>query len=166
MASLVYLISSIPALNFDQDPPISMDEFLADAQREVSKKQFQRLEKLDLQHISEIKVKGKLRKFVDSITDLNADIAEIRDAKEQERNPGLTTLTSVFMEKDPLQREKYLMQWQWDELTDIEVDQYFTFAKVLIYKLKLQILIRLQSFDQQKGVKKLNSIIDPTKRKE
>lgn len=166
MGSLVYLISSIPALNFDQTPPISMKVFLNDANRELSKKQFQLLEKLSLQHIKEIKVRGKLRQFINSLHGLNEDIAEIRNAREQGRNPVLTALTSMFMEKNPLEREKHLMKWQWDELTDIEADQYFTFTKVLIYKLKLQILYRLQSFNQQKGEQVLHSIIGPSKRKE
>lgn len=166
MASLVYLVSSIPALSFGQEPPISMEAFLDDARRELSSNQFQSLEKLDLQQISEIKVSGKLRQFIKSIGELNTDIAEIRNAREQGRSPGLTTLTSVFMDKNPLEREKHLMRWQWDELTNIEADQHFTLTQVLVYKLKLQILYRLHSFDQQKGEEVLNSIIDPSKRKE
>ena len=139
---------------------------MGDARKELSEKQFQLLEKLDLQHITEINVSGKLRQFIDSHAELNQDIAEIRNARAQGRNPGLIRLTSVFMDKNPLEREKHLMQWQWDELTDIESDQYFTLTAVLVYKLKLQILYRLHSFDQQKGEAVLNSIVEPSKRKE
>ena len=63
-------------------------------------------------------------------------------------------------------REEQIMQWQWEELDTIEAGKTFTFTEVVVYKLKLQIIIRLHSFDKEKGAQVLSSVVNPSKNME
>jgi hypothetical protein len=47
MANMIYLLSSLPSLSFDQHPSITMEEFLSDAKAQLGSGRFQKLESLD-----------------------------------------------------------------------------------------------------------------------
>jgi hypothetical protein len=56
------------------------------------------------------------------------------------------------------------MQWQWEELDSIVSGKAFTLTEIMVYKLKLQILWRLDSFNSDKGAQVLASVVDPSKK--
>lgn len=162
MANMVYLISSLPSLTFGQSPPISQDHFYAEAKEQLSSKNFKTLQKLDLKNISEVEC-DPLKKFIEINRQLHTDLIEIRNAKANERNPALATLPKIVLEQNPLEREKNIMKWQWEQLTNIDSGETFSFTEVLVYRLKLQILHRLNSFDVDKGSELLESVVEPSK---
>jgi hypothetical protein len=69
-------------------------------------------------------------------------------------------------DQNPLEREISIMKWQWEELTNIDFGENFSFTVVLVYKLKLQILHRLNSFNTEKGLGILESVVKPPKKME
>lgn len=165
MSNVVYLISSLPSLTFGQSPPISLDDFHSEAKEQLSSKNFKKLRALDLKNISDTGP-GALKKFIEVIKQLQTDLTEIRNAKTNERSPVVTTLPKAVIEQNPLERQKSIMKWQWEQLTNIDSGETFTFTEALVYKLKLQILHRLHSFNAEKGKEILESVVEPSKNME
>lgn len=165
MSNLVYLISSLPALSYGQVPPISIDNFHAQSKDQLSSKQFDKLLDLDLKSFEESKTR-KLKKFVDLIEQLNSDLKEIRTAKKGDRIPALQLLSKTVLDQNPLEREQSIMKWQWEQLTNIDATETFTLAELFVYKLKLQILVRLDSFSTNKGMELMEKIVAPPKKME
>ncbi len=119
MSNLVYLISSLPSLTFGQSPPISMDGFYNDAKEQLSSRNFNKLQEIDLQNINE-ENHFNLKKFVDQLESLKEDLLEIRNAKKNDRTPAITSIPKTILDQNPLEREKSIMKWQWEQLTDID----------------------------------------------
>jgi hypothetical protein len=165
MSNVVYLISSLPALAFGQSPPISIDTFLCEAEEQLSVKNFEILRELDLKNYN-IAAPGKLKSFAELLEQQKADLLEIRNANENERIPEILTLSKSLLKKNPLEREKSIMKWQWDQLTNIDSGESFTITEVFVYKLKLQILHRLNSFSEDRGIEILKSVVEPPKKTE
>lgn len=162
---MVYLMSSLPSLTFGQSPPILLDSFHSEAKEQLSSANFKKLQKLDLRTISESGT-GKLKKFVELIDQLIIDFVEIRNAKKNERSPILSILHKTVIEQNPLEREKSIMKWQWEQLSNIDSGETFTFTEVLVYKLKLQILHRLNSYKADKGLEILESVVEQSQNME
>jgi len=158
-------MSSLPSLAFGQSPPVSLDSFHSEAKEQLSSKDFKKLKELDLQNLTGAET-GKLEKFAEAIKQIKADMLEIRNAKTTGRSPDVTTLPKTVLDQNPLEREKSIMKWQWDHLTNIDSVEIFTTTEVFVYKLKLQILHRLNSFSAEKGWKLLESVVNPPKNME
>lgn len=165
MANVVYLISSLPSLTFGQSPPISLENFHSEAQAQLSSNSYKKLQQLDLKDISKTDP-GQLKRFVEASAQLHADAMEIRHAKNDQRTAAISALPRQVLEQNPLEREKSMMKWQWEQLTQIDSGETFTFTEVLVYKLKLQILHRLNSFSKTKGLEILDAVLAPAKNRE
>jgi DNA-directed RNA polymerase specialized sigma subunit len=165
MSNVVYLISSLPSLTFGQLPPISLDNFHSEAKEQLSPKIYDKLQELDLNNKIDAKIE-KLKNFAEVIEQLKADVFEIRNAKNNDRSPAVATLPKTVLEQNPLEREKSIMKWQWEELNNINTGEIFTVTEVFVYKLKLQILHRLNSFNAEKGLEILESVVNPPKKKD
>lgn len=165
MSNVVYLMSSLPTLTFGQVPPISMGEFNHDAKSQLSAKHFKELKSVDIQKMGD-SIKSGLKDITVMINDVQLDISEIRKARMQNRQPSLERLPKTTITANPLEREKQIMRWQWEELDSIETGKTFTLTEVIVYKLKLQILSRLNSFNIEGGSQVLASVINPLKKEE
>jgi len=163
MSNLVYLISSLPSLTFGQLPPISVDDFHSEAKEQLSSKIYNKLQELDLNNKIDPKI-GKLKKFAELIEQLKIDFIEIRNAKKSNRSSIVSILPKTVLEQNPLEREKSIMKWQWEELDNINKGEIFSLNEVFSYKLKLQILHRLNSFSAEKGKEILESVVNPSKK--
>lgn len=161
MPSMVYLICSLPSLSFGQAPPLSHDEFTDEARSQLSAKQLGKLNKITIQGITDQKAKGSLAKLANMLGEVQQDETEIRNARRKNHQPNINSLPKAILTDNPLEREKRIMQWQWEELDTIEAGKTFTLTEVLVYKLKLQILIRMQSFNADKGAAVMASIVNP-----
>ena len=166
MANVVYLVSSLPALSFAHEPPITMEEFNKDAEAQLSNKDWNLLQSIDLRKFEEGNTHSELEAFTDMLVGFRADIMEIRRAKSQKQSPSLMSLPQSILNLNPLQREEQIMKWQWDQLSVIETGETFSFTVVAVYKLKLQIVSRLNSFDTERGAQVLSSVVDPPKQEE
>jgi len=164
MSNMVYLLCSLPSLNFAQVPPISFDEFYQDSQKQLSKKDFSMLETVDLRQMDSDE-QGKLKHFARLHADLLGDMTELRKAKTEKRPVRLAHLPKSAADVNPLEREKQIMRWQWERLDDLEAGKTFSLVNVLVYKLKLQILHRLQSMEAESGKQVFESVINDAKRK-
>ncbi len=165
MSNVVYLITSLPSLTFGHPAPVTLESFMQDASLQLPGSEYKKLEALDIRQLSSAKDFGNLNSAVTLIEELEADKLEIRLAKKQLRTPNILTIPGKVMEKNPLELEEYLMKTLWDELDSIDAMEHFTITEVFVYKLKLQILERLDSFDKAKGLEILEKVVYPSQEK-
>jgi hypothetical protein len=166
MSNLVYLMCSLPALKFGQIPPITMDEFTETARNQLSAKHFKKLEPVDIYQATDSEGKVSLKSIAVMLDEMKEDMTELRAAKAQRRTPNLVKFPLAVVNANPLEREKLIMRWQWEELDTIQAGEMFTLTDVMVYKLRLQILNRLNSFDKENGLQVLASVVNPPKKKE
>jgi len=166
MSNLVYLMCSLPSLKFGQVPPITMDEFTEDAKSQLSAKHFKNLEPVDIYQATDSEGKVSLKSIAVMLDEMKEDMSELRAAKAQRRTPNLARLPLTVVNANPLEREKLIMRWQWEELDTILAGEVFTLTDVMVYKLRLQILNRLNSFNKERGSQVLASVVNPPKKKE
>lgn len=164
MSNMVYLMTSLPSLTFGQVPPISIEEFKQDASKQLSGRHYRALEAVDIQ-LLEAK-QGGVKSITSLLDDVQNDLLEVRNTKAYNRQPKLNRIPKNVIAGNPLEREQNMMKWQWEELDSIEAGKTFTLTEVLVYKLKLQILIRLHSFNEAKGAEVLASVVNPSSGKE
>lgn len=165
MSNLVYLMTGLPSLTFGQVPPITMSEFYHDAKNQLSSAHFNMLESADLQAMDEKLVPSRISGLSTLFREIGHDLTEVRHARTQNRQPRLERLPLGTLTGNPLEREKKILQYEWEELDTIEAGKTFTMTEVIVYKLKLQILIRLHSFNVEKGAQVLASIVNPSTKK-
>ena len=163
MSNMVYLMTSLPSLSLGEAPPITIDEFNDDAKRQLSSRHFKAVQSVDIQ---KLEAKVGVKSISSLLETIKGDLSEVRKAKKQSRQAKPERLPLSALKGNPLEREMNIMQWQWEELQDIEAGKTFTLTEVLVYKLKLQLVERLYSFDKVKGAEVLASVVNPGKNKE
>lgn len=163
MSNMVYLMTSLPSLSLGEAPPITIDEFNDDAKRELSSRHFKALQSVDIQ---KLEAKVGVKNISSLLETIKEDLSEVRTAKAQSRQAKPERLPLSALRGNPLEREMQIMQWQWEELQDIEAGKTFTLTEVLVYKLKLQLVERSYSFNKVKGAEVLASVVNPGKNKE
>ena len=136
-----------------------MDKFL-------SAKESETLQQIRLQTVHQpIFQKSKidvLRRFSIYCSRLKKDLYQLRTARKSGKEIA-TTLESI---KDlepgtPLEEEIQLIQWQWDKLEELMIGHYTDFEAVILFKLKLCVLLRWWSFDEQKGFERFLNLTEP-----
>ncbi|WP_171597376.1 DUF2764 family protein [Marinifilum caeruleilacunae] len=159
-------MSSLPSLTFGQKPPISLSDFKEDAKKQLSAKHFKMLERVDVQGNNGQVDKSFLKNVNTLLKEVYQDLSEIREARKQNRQANLIRLSLIAIAGNPLQREKQIMKYLWEELESIESGKTFSMTEVMVYKLKLQILSRMNSFNAKLGAEVLTSIVNPSKKGE
>lgn len=166
MLSEVYLMCSLPSLSFGQSPPITIEEFKDMARSQLSAKKYRMLEQMSMQDMEEEGRKPSLKGVKDMLEKLKMDLIEIRKARAARRQPKPDHLPGSVLEANPLDRELQIMLWQWEKLDNIAVGKNYTLADVIVYKMKLQLLFRIQSFRAERGAAVMASVFKPSKTKE
>ncbi len=163
MSNMVYLMTSLPSLSLGEAPPITIDEFNDDAKRQLSSRHFKVLQSVDIHQLNS---KTGVKSISSLLNGIKEDLSEIREARVQNRQAKPEQLSNSLLRGNPLEREMNIIKWQWEELHDIEAGKTFSLTEVLVYKLKLQLVERLYSFDEIKGAEVLASVVNPGKNKE
>lgn len=166
MSSLVYLSCSLPSLSYAQSPPLSLEEFHDDARKQLSAGHYKKLENTDIRLRGDDAKSGPVKSIRRLFEAVQSDLGELRKARKQSLKPELLKLEKIPMNLNPLEREKQIMEMQWEELDSIVSGKSFTLTEIMVYKLKLQILWRLDSFNEAKGMQVLSSVVDPSKKEE
>lgn len=166
MLNEVYLMNSLPSLSFGQAPPISLEEFSDMARSELSARGFKALERVSMRDEDSKSRKIKLKGLHKMHTGLLKDMAEIRNSRMEKRPARLNLLPDTVLEANPLDREIGIINWQWDYLDALVANKSFTLSEVIVYKLKLQLLFRMHSFNKERGIKVLDSVVNPQKKED
>ncbi len=162
MDKYYYFISTLPMLFFDREVPLQQDDFLDEASKWLSDRDYLTLVSVDMNKMREVKSGHPVVRWYARLEDgLRREVVRRRRAQRnnQDYKTGLLP-TAVLKEGNPLEVEKKLLKWRWDHLDEKERDYHFDLAYVLIYSLKLQILYRLSTFDKEKGLEKFQNLYE------
>ena len=116
MDKYIYFVSQLPALLFDQEPLITIENFLIEAEKWLSGK--------DLSILSDVSLTGieirdddpeVLRHYKITESELLDELVRWRKTREsdQEYKPR-TFSVAALKEGTPLDAERRLLQWKWD----------------------------------------------------
>jgi len=174
--NLEYIISSLPYLSFNDTEEqrshiLSILEkyygFSIDSQRIVtvldqeagkflSSKMFLLFQQINLSSIHDKgfqKSKNEILAAFSKFTfRLKTDLLELRRSRKND-SESISSKNSRFVDipESPFEAEIYLIKLQWDYLEELSFGHYADFSALVVYKLKLLLLLRWWSFDQNRG---------------
>lgn len=182
---LEYLMSSLPYLSFQHSKELrrkvvttfqkyahtpgtnkSLIELLDDeACKFLSPRAAQIFKELDLQTMHRRAFQQSPNKVVAAFArylfSLKVSLLSTRMEEQAFRELKQETATlAVELEKGtPLEKEIQIMQLQWEKLEELSIGHHFNLESLIIYKLKLMILDRWWSFNEERGFQAFNQAI-------
>lgn len=170
MSQYYYTIASLPFLDFDSDPPLTEDEFLAACKNECNKRDFSLLEKTSLIPTDSPARQRLVDRFYAWERSLRNELVLLRAKKKgidpdkyiqegEVRLEPVQVARGAFMNESPLASEKILNKARWMYLDQLEVGHYFDLERLLVYKLKLKILEQSAKAKKDRGREMYNTIM-------
>ena len=157
-----YFAASLSMLDFDGKLPFSTDDFLADAQRLLTTKDYMLVDALltdkDISQKNSI-----IDQWVTYNHNLKNGFAFYRAQKanrdpqqyvrgDYHQDPVVQQLIQdVEKASDPLEGEKILAKARWQFLSDLEVSEKYNLEAICLYGLKLKMMERFQNIQSPKG---------------
>jgi len=172
-AVYVYLISSLPMLQFGAKPGFSLERFLAICQDLIPQKDWQILELSSRETLLEQKVSlPALKQWLEFETGLRNELVKIRAIRKkidpakylrQVDGYGESGLYHLAMNSHRIlsliDSEKFLDQERWRKLEELCFGHYFDLEALIIYCLKLRILWRWENIVQSDKKEQLERIL-------
>lgn len=159
-----YLAAQLPLLQFGQLPAVTRDEFLEEAGKWMTQKDFALIARSNINVLLVFPDDPPLvREYKIFEKDLRSELADWRQARSAQQEKRLVPqLSSLVSEADPLQAETNLLRLRWSVLDQLELGHYFDREFLISFYLKFQILERLSLFDKQKGTEMFDAVCEVT----
>ena len=164
MAAYYYLMASLPDLKPDGDLPLTYEEFLTCCEYNVDDPEFQLLKDLKLSS-----TEGPLvREWADFYGALSNELNYQRSMNLGKSYPtnyekdaaASQVVAAALSAKNPLEAEKILLEYEFNTLDQLVGAHTFDAEGVFGYAIKLRLLERLNSFEQDKGKSEFKSLFD------
>ncbi|WP_299526841.1 DUF2764 family protein [Winogradskyella sp.] len=174
--NLEYLISSLPNLSFSDSETVQQDVKVLfkkyastseasdrlvsilneEASKYLSLQDFQKFESIQLSTIhkeqfqnSNIKVVSEFSRFM---FQLKSELKTFRVARKSEESFGKISYELLGeLPENPLKAEEYLLDIKWQKLDTLSIGHYSNLSALVLYKLKLEVLLRWWQFDAEVG---------------
>jgi hypothetical protein len=174
MVEYYYILSSLPMLNFYGKPPLPYPEFVERCTLWLSSRDLLqlRLARIDIEDIPPEKVTSDfLNCWISFENTLRNELVKIRSKAlqipeekylrpESAFDPSARPLVHQALETpSPHKAEIELLKIRWHFLTHYEAGHYFDLTALMIYGLKLQLLGRMQNFEEAKGQQILEQLV-------
>lgn len=156
MDKYYYFVTQLPLLYFEKEPLVTIEDFLEEGRKWLSKRDYNILEKTNINETSTLLSDPQVLKDYKSFENsLRSELVQWREAKRanQEYKTRLFPV-SLVKEGNPLQIEKNIMKLRWDFIDKQEVSHHFDLEFLVLYYLKLQLLQRLSTFNKESGFEK------------
>ena len=162
MDKYYYFVAQLPMLFYGREAGVSINEFLYEAKKWLSAKDYILLSQLDIGTMtSEIMGNSVVKQYTCFEARLREDIVNWRKARLRDLDYKPESIpVSVLKEGNPLDVEKKLLQLKWDLTDQMEREHDFDIGFVILYYLKLQILDRLFTFNKEKGLEKFQKLYE------
>lgn len=169
----IYLISSLPALQFGMRPPFSWDKFLEYCQRHIPESDIEILKNISITGDYSLETsQPTLKRWYDFDTQLRNELVKAR-ASHKHLEPTKYLREEKFLDsyiahlamaahRNPsiLEAEKMLDQERWRALEGFCFGHYFDLDFLIIYALKLLILERWEKINLADKVKVLEETLE------
>ena len=159
MAEYYYFASTLPMLVMGRETPISYEDFMTAAERQLSKRDYQSLRSLSFQssEAPSTRIAKEWKEYRDRIESLivseRASLLGFEGYGEGESADKALRdrIHSIVTELDPLEAEKAVLSLYFDFLSSREGGSPFSTEALMIYALKLQLMERAAAFSEEKG---------------
>ena len=164
MASYYYLIASLPELRADGEMPLTYEEFLNLCQGNVSEEDYERLKNLTLNSSEGPLVKewanfyGMLTKEINYQRSMN--LGKSYSTAYDKDGLIAQVASSAISAKNPLEAERILLEYEFENLDSLVGLHMFDAHVLYGYAIKLKLLERLTSFEQDKGKAEFQTLFD------
>ena len=164
MASYHYLVASLPELRADGDMPLTYEEFLNLCQSNVSDETYERLANLTLNSTEGPLVKewsdfyGMLTKELNYQRSMN--LGKSYSSAYDKDGIIAQVASSALADKNPLEAERILLEYEFENLDSLVGLHMFDDHVLYGYALKLKLLERLTTFEQDKGKAEFQTLFD------
>lgn len=164
MASYYYLIASLPELRADGDMPITYEEFLSLCQSNVSDDDYKILESLTLNSDKGPLIKewsdfyGMLTKELNYQRSVN--LGKSYSSAYDKDGIISQVVSTALSAKNPLEAEKILLEYEFENLDSLVGLHMFDDYVLFGYAIKLKLLERLTSFEQDKGKAEFQNLFE------
>ena len=171
----IYLLSSLPYLDFERKPPLSCEDFLERCFPLIEAKARTQLEQVRTRVEGANPARSSnpaLRAWYAFENTLRNELVKTRaktlnrPAESFLRTEGgfhgasLDLLPLALDDPSPFRVEMNLLKMRWDFLTRLEGEHVFNLSALMLYGLKLQLLERRASFGKEKGRQILQSLVE------
>ena len=163
MASYYYLIASLPELRADGDMPISYEQFLALCESNVSEETYERLRDLTLSSTEGPLVRewGTFYRMLTRELSYQRSVNLGRTYSSAYDKDGFIAQVaqSAMSAKNPLEAERLLLEYEFENLDSLVGLHMFDDHVLFGYAIKLKLLERLNSFEQEKGKAEFQTLL-------
>jgi len=143
-----YLVASLPYLSINEEPRITMNDFLQEASKWLSEEETKILISLE-DNKNRTEVIAIWNSFFE---DIQNEIVSTRQSRREKKNIKEGKYSErIFTQKTPLDMEKKLEEIKWQYIDSIEAKYNFDLNKLVCYCLKLKIIERIKKFDKEQG---------------
>lgn len=147
-----YLLASLPQLNFRGDPPVTEENFLEECEKWLSPGDMREITALGGGCLTEKCRLPVLTMWRDFDLSLRKELAEYREERVTGVGQKPASLAGKILEQaNPLEMEKWFEKTKWDFLENLAGGHFFDIERLVIYYLQLRILVRLETFNKDKG---------------
>ena len=168
MASYYYLIASLPELSTNGEMPITYSEFLNCCESNVSETDFEILKNLTLSS-REGPLVDQWAEFYGMLTrelgyQRSLNLGRTYSSSYDKDAFISQTVASALSAKNPLEAEKILLEYEFQTLDSLVGLHMFDDYVLFGYAVKLKLLERLASFQQEKGKAEFQSLFEGIQR--
>ena len=164
MASYYYLIASLPELRADGEMPISYEAFLNLCQSNVSEETYERLQNLTLASAEGPLVRewGAFYRMLTKELSYQRSLNLGRTYSSAYDKDGFIAqvVAGALSAKNPLEAERMLLEYEFENLDSLMGLHMFDEHVLFGYAIKLKLLERLTSFEQEKGKSEFTTLLD------
>jgi len=160
-----YLVSQLPALDFDAAPTITPEAFMEEAEKWLPGGALRLLGHVAENGLTSPMVRqglpSSLSGLVEYKTQLQEDVALWRQARRSGEDYRPRTFDrSAVEEGTPLEVERNLMRLEWDLLEELEADHHFDLERLVVFLCKLLVVQRLETFDREEGMRVFRNLCE------
>lgn len=163
--SYEYLITSLPFLQFNVSPGLNLDQLNSRVSENISKKNFESYQQVDFWNL-DVCPTSTISALRDFKSQLQNEIIEIRKNRATDSKVTTSILPDEFKKLNPLEAESEINRLLWAKMEELAFGHNFDLSEVLMYKMRLQLLIRQFRFDAETGMEKVKNIILSQKNRE
>ncbi len=152
MDKYYYFVAQLPFLTFNEPSSIDKEQFLAEAKKWLSNKDFSILSPVSINDFySQDQDPVVLKTYKDFELTLREALASLRKLNTNQELKLSVDLSLNLAEGNPLEVEVKLLSLRWQFIENLESGHIFDLEALILYFLKLQILKRLFTFNKEAG---------------
>ena len=154
MDKYYYVVAQLPLLFFDREPAFTSEDFLQEAEKWLSKRDYGVLRRAHYDS-TDLAMSGPklLKKYVEREFEFRTELAAWRKARKEGMDYKPESFSvSLLKEGNPFDVEKALLRRRWDLISEVEADYHFDLQFLILYFFKLQILEKLSLYNKEKGL--------------